>query len=81
MKVFVSHESHPIEDCAAATVVVAAASRMEAVAALRSAGFAARDVELTSSGSAEERVALQEPGVVLWTDWAADVGVREWRRM
>ncbi len=54
---------------------------MEAVAALRSAGFAARDVELTSSGSAEERVALQEPGVVLWTDWAADVGVREWRRM
>ncbi|MDP9431568.1 MAG: hypothetical protein M3P91_02280, partial [Actinomycetota bacterium] len=45
--------------------------------ALRSAGFAARDVKLTSSGSAEERVALQEPGVVHWTDWAADVGVRE----
>jgi hypothetical protein len=80
VKVYVAHESHPTEDCASATVVVAAASRIEAVSALRSAGFAARDLRPASTGSSEERAALREPGVVLWTDWAAEDDQREWQR-
>ncbi len=79
VKVFVSHEAHPTEDCAGATVVVAAASRMNAVSALRSAGFSGRHLKTAPSGSIEESAALREPGAVLWADWPADTDA-QWHR-
>lgn len=80
VKVYVAHESHPTEDCAPATVVIAAASRIEAVSGLRSAGFAARDLTVATNGSSEQRAALQEPGRVLWTDWTLEGDEPKWHR-
>jgi hypothetical protein len=78
LTVFQSHESHPDADCAAATAVVAAESRLLAVTALRSAGFAAGEVKVAKAGSAEERAALAQPGVVVWCDWVEMGDVRAW---
>lgn len=49
--------------------VVATESRMKALAALRAVGFQGRDVAVAKPGSAEERAARAQPGVVLWRDW------------
>lgn len=78
VKVYVAHESHPTEDCGPATVVIAAASRMQAVSEIRSAGFTARQLRLALDGSSEQRAALQEPGRVLWTDGTTEGDELKW---
>lgn len=80
MTAFQSHEVQPDDDCTPATAVVAARTRMDAVRALRSAGFAGRDVTKARGGSPEQRAALVEPGVVRWCDWYDRADDRAWHR-
>jgi hypothetical protein len=79
VRAFESHEGRPDDGyCSAATAVVAAASRLEAVKALRGVGFQGRDVVAAKPGSPEERAAQAQPGVVLWCDWTDRADDRTW---
>lgn len=72
MDVFTSHENAPGGRCEAVTTIVAARSRMEAVAALRAAAFQGRDVEVVPPDDEHAAVALAEPGVVFWSEYVDD---------
>ena len=79
LRVFQSHEGRPDDGyCGPATAVVAAASRMKAMAALRAVGFQGREVAAAKPGSVEERAAQAQPGVVLWCDWHDRTANRAW---
>jgi hypothetical protein len=79
LRVFQSHEGRPDDGyCGPATAVVATESRRKAMAALRAVGFQGREVAVAEPGSAEERAARAQPGVVLWCDWHDADADRAW---
>jgi hypothetical protein len=66
---FQTTEPSPVDGCTGVTMVIAAPSRMEAVAAIRKAGYWAEQIKKSATGSPEAEAALSAPGRILWSEW------------
>jgi hypothetical protein len=66
---FQSVEPSPVDGCTGVTMVIAAPSRMDAVAAIRKAGYWANQIRKATPGSPEAEAALSAPGRIFWSEW------------